>query len=126
MVLMVTGSEDPLEASYRETQEGFWRLRLVTEVRPDGVHIRFEPLQRSFRSIPFDEIDEITRERYSAVNYGGWHWGIRVGPTGDNTVYRISGDDGVQLRLIDGRRIFIGSRRPEKLKDAIITARENE
>jgi len=125
MVLIATGPNGSPTPRYRETQDGAWRLQLVTEVRSDGVYVRFAPLQRSFRSIPFAEIEIVTRERYSAVDYGGWHWGVRVGPSGDDAVYRISGVDGVQLRLADGTRVFIGSQRPEELRDTILGARDD-
>lgn len=109
---------------YRETQERFWKLRIVTEVRSDGVYVRFDPVQRSFRRIPFDEIDEVAAATYSAAEYGGWHWGVRWSLTGDSAVYRLRGDDGVELLLESGERIFVGSRRPAELEAAIRTARD--
>lgn len=93
-------------------------MQLVTEVRPEGVFVRFEPLHQTFRSFAFESIDTVRRTSYSAIDYGGWHWGVRVGPTG-NTVYRMTGDDGIELLTEDGNQIFIGSHRPAEFEAAI-------
>lgn len=112
---MDDGKEGPL---YRETTERFWFLRLITEVREDGIHVRLEPLQRSFRQIRPDEIQEAVVTSYGATTYAGWHWGVHRTPSG-NTVYRLRGDQGVEIRLKTGARWFIDSQRPEELESAI-------
>jgi hypothetical protein len=53
--------------------------------------------------------------------YGGW--GIK-GWSFKSVAYNISGDRGVQLTLRDGRRIMLGSRRPDELAQAIETQRQ--
>jgi len=104
---------------YRETQPGFWKLQLVVEVRGDGLYIRFDPLHRSFRRIGVDEIAIVEAGSYSAADHGGWHWGIRLGPTGKDTVYRLRGSDGVRVTTADGRLVFVGSESPERLTAAL-------
>lgn len=103
---------------FRETTERFWILRLVTEVRDEGVCVRLEPLHRSFRYIPVTQIEAITVEPYSATTYSGWHWGLRRTTSG-NTVYRLRGNRGVELILTNGKHWFIGSQRPEEFQSAI-------
>jgi hypothetical protein len=98
-------------------------LELVVEVRSDGVYVRFRPLQRSFTRYGFDEIESVAATTYSAGEYGGWHWGIHVGPGGSRS-YRISGDRGVRLDLTDGERVFVGSDTPDGFVDAIDRAME--
>ncbi|WP_222913425.1 DUF6141 family protein [Natrinema sp. SYSU A 869] len=109
---------------YRETIERFWVLRLVIEVRHDGVYLRLGPIQRSFRYIPLQNIDEVQVTTYSSTTYAGWHWGLRKTP-GGNTVYRLRGDHGVELTLTDGTRIFIGTEHPTELETAITHAFES-
>lgn len=106
---------------YRETDKRFWILRLIIEVRRDGVYLQLGPIQRSFRHIPFNDIDEARVTTYSSSTYGGWHWGLRRAPSG-NTVYRLRGNRGVELVLTDGKRIFIGSEQPAELETAITQA----
>lgn len=103
---------------FRETTERFWILRLITEVQDDGLYVRLEPLQRSFRRIPISQIEDANITTYSATTYQGWHWGLRRTTSG-NTVYRLRGARGVELSLSGGDCWFIGSQRPEELKAAI-------
>ncbi len=89
--------------------------RLVIEVRDDGLHVAFWPLMR--RRVPFDQIKSAEARTYSPIReYGGWgiRWNLRRG-----TAYNVSGKQGVQLKLADGRSILVGSRRPEELAKAI-------
>lgn len=109
-----TTTDEPI---FRETTDRFWFFRLVTEVREDGVYVRLDPFQRSFRRIPPDHIRDVTATSYEATAYAGWHWGLRRTP-GGNTVYRLRGSEGVEV-VHDGERWFIGSRRPERLESAI-------
>lgn len=102
----------------RETTERFWLLRLVRDVREDGIYVRLEPLQRSFRRIHPEDIVDVNVTTYAAKSYAGWHWEVNRTPDG-NTVYRLRGDRGVEIRLENGNRWFIGSRRPESLESAI-------
>ena len=111
-----------VEPTYSETTTRFAVLKLVVEVRRDGVYLRLNPLQSAFRQIGFDEISDSEIATYSARTYGGWHWGMRK-TVGGNAVYRVRGNHGVELRLTDGRKIFIGSQRPDDLHAAIAQGR---
>lgn len=93
----------------------FWFLRLITEVHDDAVHVQFIPLWRK-RVIPFRDIRTAAVRTYSPLrDYGGW--GLRWGPQGQ--AYNVSGDRGVLLELTNGKRLLIGSQRPEELEAAI-------
>jgi hypothetical protein len=84
----------------------FWFARLRTEVRADGIYVRFVPFHRRFRHWRFDEIERIEPKEYSPLGeYGGW--GIRLGPSG--WAYNVKGVNGVQLVLRSRRRIMIGT-----------------
>ena len=92
----------------------FYKLKLITEVGPDGVHIRFFPLTR--RKITFDSITSCKARTYRPIReYGGW--GIRFSRKGN--AYNVSGNRGVQLEFRQGRPLLIGTQRPEELADAI-------
>ncbi len=53
--------------------------------------------------------------------YGGW--GIRRSALGNGWAYTVDGHEGVQIEFDDGRRVFLGSRKPEELAAAIRNAR---
>jgi hypothetical protein len=92
----------------------FYRLKLTTEVGPDGIDIRFFPLTR--RRIYFDSISSCKARTYRPIReYGGW--GIRFSRKGK--AYNVSGNRGVQLEFKQGRPLLIGSQRADELAEAI-------
>ena len=94
----------------------FYFLKLTTEVRDDGLYYRFSPFHLSFRRIALGELVKYEAKTYSPIkDYGGW--GIRYGRGG--MAYNVIGNRGVQLELASGRRILLGSQRPEELVEAI-------
>ena len=111
-------TENSDETLFQETTERFWLLRLVSEVRESGIHVRLEPFQHSYRRIRADLIEEVNVTTYAATRYAGWHWGMRETPSG-NTVYRLRGGRGIEIVHENGNRWFIGSRRPNEFRAAI-------
>jgi hypothetical protein len=99
-----------------------WAARLVTEVRNDGIHIRFFPFHRGFHGFLWEEIESFEARTYRPVlEYGGW--GIRLGSNGK--AYNVSGNRGLQLALGGARsgRVLIGTQRPDELAMAVESAR---
>jgi hypothetical protein len=93
----------------------FLRLKLLVEVREDGVHIHFVPLAR--QTVQFGDILSCEVRTYRPVReYGGW--GVKYGRAGK--VFNVSGNRGVQLKLSSGKGLLIGSQRPEELAQAIL------
>lgn len=96
----------------------FYFLKLETEVRSDGLYIRFIPFHIRYKRFAADEIDECYARRYKPIReYGGW--GIRCGLSGRGRAYNVSGNKGVQLVFKDGRKLLIGSQKAERLQQAI-------
>ena len=94
----------------------FLKLRLLTEVREDGIYIKFVPINRRFIRIGFDEIDTYEIRKYRPiVEYGGW--GVKYGSGGK--AYNVSGNMGLQLKLKNGKKVLIGTQRPEEFKLAV-------
>jgi hypothetical protein len=90
--------------------------RLITEVRSDGLYIRFVPFHLSFRRIPLEDLESFAALTYRPMReYGGW--GIKGGRGG--RAYNVSGDRGVRLDYATGRHILIGSQKAEELAEAI-------
>jgi len=90
--------------------------KLVTEVRSDGIYVRFVPFHRSFHRIAFSELKRYEVRTYRPIiEYGGW--GIRYSCSGK--AYNVSGRHGLQLELLNGKRLLIGSQQPEELLRAI-------
>lgn len=91
-----------------------WATKLEIQVRPDGVHVRFFPFLR--RYLRFGQIRSCEACTYHPIReYGGWGVRIRRG----KRAYSVSGNQGVQLVLDDGKQLLLGSLRSEELARAI-------
>jgi hypothetical protein len=94
----------------------FRALRLVTVVDEGGVRFRFVPFHLAERVLRRGHIASYEARTYRPLReYGGW--GIRSGRGGD--AYNVSGDRGVQFVLAGGKRILIGTQRPEEFVAAL-------
>ncbi|AKB18286.1 MULTISPECIES: DUF6141 family protein [unclassified Methanosarcina] len=104
----------------------FYSLKMITEVRKDGLYVRFFPLHFSFRFFPLAIIQSYEVMTYSPIrDYGGW--GIRYGLKG--TAYNAKGNRGVLFEFEEGgkvKKLMIGSQVPEKLSEAINRAIKNQ
>ncbi|HEY3414045.1 MAG TPA: hypothetical protein VGM51_13470 [Armatimonadota bacterium] len=88
---------------------------LRVEVRDDALFVRFFPFIRG-RVIPYSEIRACAARRYSPIaEYGGW--GVRFGRNGK--AYNVSGNRGVQLELVSGERLLLGSQHADEMAAAI-------
>jgi hypothetical protein len=104
-----------------------WWAHLQTEVREDGLYVRFFPRGR-FRRLPLAEVSKVEVVTYSAIlQYGGWggrySWGSPGGTRGK--AYTVSGNRGVRLTYTTNRHLLIGSQRPDELAAAIEALRES-
>lgn len=96
----------------------FFIIKLETEVRSDGLYVRFYPIHIRYKRFTADNLQQYYTRRYRPIlEYGGW--GIRYSFTKKGKAYNISGDKGVQLVLKNGRKLLIGSQRPDELVAAI-------
>jgi hypothetical protein len=90
--------------------------KLITQVRPDGLYVRFVPFHLSFKKIDLAEVTNYQALTYRPIlKYGGW--GIRY--TWKGRAYNARGHRGVRLDFRNGKHLLIGSQRPEELVAAI-------
>jgi len=95
---------------------------LYTEVRDDGIYVKFGPFHRSFRRVPFSDLADVQSMGYSPLRYGGW--GIRWRPS--EMAYTASGTTGVRFERSDGTSVFVGSENPDELLAAVQEASSRE
>lgn len=99
-----------------------WSLRLETEIRADGLYVKFTPFHLSYRQVPWTDVDAVEAATYRPIReYGGW--GIRFRRGG--VAYNVSGSKGVRIGRSDDRELLIGSQRPYDLARAIRDAMQN-
>ena len=93
----------------------FYWMRLIVEVLDDRIFIHYVPLLKS--DIPLAEIEVVEARTYQPIReFGGWGIRRRSG----RRAYNVSGDQGVEVTLQDGRKIMIGSQKAEELALAIL------
>lgn len=96
----------------------FWVANLVTEVRADGLYLRFFPFHRSWHKIPLENLVSCEAKTYRPIGeYGGW--GIRWTWSRKGKTYNVSGDRGVRLDYDDGKHLLIGSQQADELAAAL-------
>ena len=101
----------------------FWLLKLETEIRPDGLYVRYLPFHIHFKKFAADDLSEYYARQYKPIwEYGGW--GIRWSLT-KGKAYNVSGNKGVQLVFKNGKRLLIGSQRADELEQAIRSIKSN-
>ena len=106
----------------------FAAAHLRTEVRDDGLYLRFVPFHLSFHRLPLADVAHVEAVTYRPImDYGGWgirySWGSSGGKK--SKAYNISGNRGVKLTYYAGNHLLIGSQRPEDLAAAIKSLRES-
>ena len=92
-------------------------FRLETQLKRDGVYVRFPPILLKWRYYPWEKIAKsYIREYKPILEYGGW--GIRG--LGKNRALNISGNIGLQLEFTDGKKLLIGTNNREELEIALL------
>ena len=91
-------------------------MKLIIEVREDGLYIRFVPFHFQYKQYLFKDIYHYENINYSPIKrFGGS--GIRFNPKGE-LGYTMDGKQGIELKLRN-QTVVIGSRHPEELKKAL-------
>ncbi len=92
----------------------FFRIiALYTRVDARGVTWRFTILHRKERHISWKEIATAQVIRYRPIrDYGGW--GYRLG--GGGKAYSVAGSYGLKIILYKGKKLLIGTQKPDELK----------
>jgi hypothetical protein len=87
-------------------------MRMVTQIREDGIYVKFPPFQPGYSRFPWENIQEVEVRKFNALaEYNGW--GIKYGVSGKG--YVVAGDTGIQLKLRNQSRVLISTQRPEEV-----------
>ena len=95
----------------------FYFMKLETRVDGTGIYYRFFPLHLTEQTILWDEVASVTLRKYNSLKeYGGW--GLRYSFKKGRAV-NIKGKTGLQLELKNGKKLLIGTQKPEELKQVL-------
>ena len=93
-------------------------FQLQTTIKTDGIYVRFLPFQKDYRHIQWNELSKYYVRTYNPITeYGGW--GYRLGLFGKGKAYNVAGNKGLQLEFNDGKKLLIGTQKPEALENAL-------
>ena len=94
-------------------------VRLVTEVRLDGLYFGFFPFQRSLVKVEPAQLKNFEMRVFKSVaELRAW----RDKKLDRGNILTVNGNYGVHLELSTGQCWFIGSQRPDQLAQAILLA----
>ncbi|MFC7059668.1 DUF6141 family protein [Halovenus salina] len=92
-----------------------YSIKLITEVRDDGIYVRFAPIHRSFRRLPFDRIERVERADFGLLTYGG----IGIRWTANTVAYMTTRGSGIKIDRKNAKSVVIGSQNPSALLETI-------
>jgi hypothetical protein len=87
--------------------------RLITQIRSNGIYVRFPPWQSKFAVFNWTDIAEIYVREYEGVKeFMGW--GIRYAPR--RMGYIVSASSCIEVILKNGSTLIITTQRPQEMK----------
>ncbi len=96
----------------------FVNFRLDTQIKMDGIYVRFFPFHLKFKYYSWEIISKSYIRSYSAITeYGGW--GLRLGLFGKGLAYNVSGNKGLQLEFKSKNKVLIGTNKADELAEVL-------
>ena len=92
----------------------FYKSSLSVKINRNGIYYRFTPFHWYYQKISWKDVEKVYVRRYDALTEYGSGWGIKFGSAGK--AYIVSGSYGLQIDLLDDRKILLGTKRPGELK----------
>ncbi|MEQ9403051.1 MAG: hypothetical protein RIM99_05655 [Cyclobacteriaceae bacterium] len=88
-----------------------------------AIYYKFPPFVNSEKKITKEDIEEMYIRKYKAIiEYGGYGYRFRFR---SGRALNVAGNTGLQLVLKNGKKILIGTQRPDYMESAIRKLREN-
>ncbi len=87
-------------------------MNIDTKITEQGIDVKSFPLMIRGRHFAWSDIAKAYTREYAPIKeYGGW--GIKG--SYNNRAFNVSGKQGLQLELKDGRRVLIGTKKPSEI-----------
>jgi hypothetical protein len=98
---------------------------LETEISESGVSYKFYPFHLRKITVSWGNLEKAFVRKYNPITeYGGW--GFRLGIFGHGRALNISGNMGLQLVLKNGKRLLLGTKKPDEMEKVILQMREKK
>lgn len=90
------------------------KMRLVTSINTNEIRFHYKALMRKPKVINWNDIISAEVVKYDPLmEYGGW--GIKYSFK-RGWCYNVAGDDGLRIKLKNGKSILIGTQKADELK----------
>lgn len=96
----------------------FYKMKLTTQIKSDGIHIKYKPMMSKERFYSKAEIAKYEIRKFNPKREYGGH-GVKRGKRKSGRAYTVSGRLGLQLYLSSGDKVLIGTQRKEAIKYAM-------
>lgn len=101
----------------------FHFMKLSIEIDAGYIRYRFFPYQTNWQQLSKQDVKSIYVRQYSAISeYGGW--GYRTG-LGSGKALNVKGNWGLQLELTNGKKLLLGTQKPNEVKSALDELKKN-
>lgn len=99
-------------------------FKLETHIDERGIHYRFFPIHRNQKLIGWDAIEKCYTRKYRPLSeFGGW--GYKYG-LGGGKALNVKGNKGIQIKFKSGKKLLIGTQKPEDAQIVITKYFKNE
>jgi hypothetical protein len=96
------------------------KAKLITEISGNSIRYKFYPFIQRDKTIYWEEVEKAYVRKYKPIcEYGGW--GIRFGIGGKGRALNMKGKYGLQLEFKNGKKLLIGTQKPEELEKLLIS-----
>lgn len=105
----------------------FLSSNLQTYINEEGIYIKYFPFHFKFKHFAWENIEKVRVRGYNPiVEYGGW--GIKTARFNllsfqfskkGKIAYSVSGRNGLEILMKDGRKIMIGTRSPNSMEETL-------
>lgn len=96
---------------------GIFKAKLETQIKDGSISYRFRPFIFKWRKLKKEEIINWEVRSYSPIaEYGGW--GVRF-TFGNSRAVNVKGNKGLQLHLKSGKKLLIGTQKPEEIREVM-------
>ena len=97
------------------------KLHLIVDEQ--AIYYRYPPFVNSEKKLTQNDIKEVFVRTYSPIwEYGGWGYRVRLSK---GKALNVSGNQGLQLILKDGKKLLIGTRKAKSLESVIRRLKDN-
>lgn len=96
-------------------------FKLKTRIDEKGVYYQYLPFHFSYRFLPWNTISKCYVRNYDAIfEYGGWGLKFSFRKSRGKS-FTVKGDVGLQLELMNGKKILIGTQKKKEIQRSIET-----